>query len=570
MRAITLTKTLRDRVTAAKSEPQRIKALLELGMWLAGADPTAAVAIADEGLEAASRVDDPGLLATAMRVHAQAQLHSVGPRASYEELCDARARSLDLGDTVGVAWCDHFIGVALEYLGDPGGSTVHLERALHGFVQAGELSGQSWTLSALGDNQFLVDRLEEALALLQRARSLAQESNDRLGEGIALVHLGEVHGKIGVRAAGLGRGTQARTEFAASLRSLRRAYEGAMQSGDVAREPVALATQVLPLCWLGRNNEAIIVAEHALRLAGTLDLDYRSVSALHYAGMAYLATGAVEQAITHLQRAMALHEQWDLTYDTVEVLRLLVQAYETSGDIATALSIHKRLLEAELRLRDRVPDREDQIAVARFEAERRSEVSEEEGGRLQRLSRVNRRLAGERRAMERLAHTDSLTGLANRRHFDAALTRLLVQAELTNEDVSLILLDLDFFKRINDSYSHVVGDQVLTAVAKELARHCRASDLAARVGGEEFAVLLPEIPLDAAAAVAERLRCWMAELDVARFGEGLKVTVSIGVASASGGDSTALVTAADRALYQAKTGGRNRVCIAEPSTANAC
>ncbi|MGH3544718.1 MAG: GGDEF domain-containing protein, partial [Mycobacteriales bacterium] len=278
----------------------------------------------------------------------------------------------------------------------------------------------------------------------------------------------------------------------------------------------------------------------------------------------------VEQAITHLQRAIALHEQWDLTHDTVEVLRLLVQAHETSGDIATALSIHKRLLEAELRLRDRVGDREDQIAVARFEAERRSEVSEEEGARLQRLSRVNQRLAGERRAMERLAHTDSLTGLANRRHFDAALTRLLVQAELTKEDVSLILLDLDFFKRINDSYSHVVGDQILAAVAAELARHCRASDLAARVGGEEFAVLLPGISLDVAAVMAERLRGWVAELDVSRYGAGLTVTVSAGVASASGGDSNALITATDRALYQAKTRGRNQVCVAESSAAPAC
>ncbi|MGH3805009.1 MAG: tetratricopeptide repeat protein, partial [Pseudonocardiaceae bacterium] len=333
----------------------------------------------DEGLEAAAASGDAALLAKATRVHAQAQLHTVGPRAAYSELSQARSLSVGLGDTAGIAWCDHFIGVTLEYLGDPGGSTVHLERALSGFVEVDDRSGQSWSLSALGDNQFLVDRLDEALALLQRARSLAEESNDRLAEGTALVHLGEVHGKMGVRAAGLGRGAQARSAFAASLGSLRRAYEGAMQSGDVAREPVALATQVLPLCWLGRYNEAIIVAEHALRLAGKIDLDYISVSALHYAGMAYLATGAVAQAITHLQRALALHEQWDLTYDTVEVLRLLVQAHETSDDIATALAIHKRLLEAELRLRDRVGDREDQIAVARFEAERRSEVSEEEG-----------------------------------------------------------------------------------------------------------------------------------------------------------------------------------------------
>jgi diguanylate cyclase (GGDEF)-like protein len=287
--------------------------------------------------------------------------------------------------------------------------------------------------------------------------------------------------------------------------------------------------------------------------------------------MARLAHGDLAGAASRLKRALALYEQWDLTHETVAVLRLLVRAQEELGDIAAAFALHKQLLVAVLRMRDGIAEREDQIVAARYEAERELEAAERGRRQLQQLTRANRRLADERRAMEHLAHTDALTGLANRRHFDAQLARLLVQAELSGDEVSMVLVDIDHFKRVNDRHSHLVGDAVLRALAAEITRHCRVSDLAARIGGEEFVVLLPRTSPVEARAVAERLRTSVASLDLGRLAAGLRVTVSAGVAGlpgavgldASPGTATPehLLAAADAALYDAKRSGRNRVRV---------
>jgi diguanylate cyclase (GGDEF)-like protein len=205
--------------------------------------------------------------------------------------------------------------------------------------------------------------------------------------------------------------------------------------------------------------------------------------------------------------------------------------------------------------------------AARFEAERRMEVAERDRRELQLLARTNRRLADERRAMERLALTDPLTGLANRRHFDAQLARMLVQAGLDGREASLVLVDLDHFKQVNDRHSHSTGDGVLRLVAAEIARQSRVSDLPARIGGEEFAILLPDTALPEASTVAERIRVAVAQLDLGALAAGLRVTVSAGVAgSAADPAPDAVLAAADAALYEAKRSGRNRVSAAGSAT----
>lgn len=166
--------------------------------------------------------------------------------------------------------------------------------------------------------------------------------------------------------------------------------------------------------------------------------------------------------------------------------------------------------------------------------------------------------------LKRLAHTDPLTGLGNRRHFDAALEEEWRRAARAGAPVSLLLLDADRFKRFNDLYGHQQGDLVLIAVADTLRSFAqRAGDLAARQGGEEFALLLPGTDLPDAAGIAEQLRRRVEALGIQHGGSGTGiVTVSIGVACAwpgSGHSGADLFAIADQALYRAKAGGRNRV-----------
>jgi diguanylate cyclase (GGDEF)-like protein len=165
------------------------------------------------------------------------------------------------------------------------------------------------------------------------------------------------------------------------------------------------------------------------------------------------------------------------------------------------------------------------------------------------------------------AATDGLTGLPNKRAVTDALKRTFAQATMTKAPVSLLLLDLDHFKQVNDQRGHAAGDQVLASVGATLRSVLRARDFAGRNGGEEFAVLLPDTEVAAAIEIAERIRAAIAEITLP--GTDVPVTASIGVASFPGHASTLerLERLADAALYVAKRQGRNRVELAEPSSA---
>ena len=165
---------------------------------------------------------------------------------------------------------------------------------------------------------------------------------------------------------------------------------------------------------------------------------------------------------------------------------------------------------------------------------------------------------------ESLSVTDSLTGLANRRRFDEALKLEWLRARRNEHPLSLIVIDIDHFKHVNDDYGHPCGDDVLRATAALLSQHVkRAGDLVARYGGEEFAVLLPDTPLAVAHEFAERLRLAVEALPLNAMQQSIAITISCGVSCAlaevSPSDPEWLVHEADAALYEAKRSGRNRV-----------
>jgi len=161
------------------------------------------------------------------------------------------------------------------------------------------------------------------------------------------------------------------------------------------------------------------------------------------------------------------------------------------------------------------------------------------------------------------ATTDVLTGIFNRRSFFQIAEREFSKATRHNQTLSLIILDIDHFKLINDTYGHPTGDRVLAYVAQFLDQALRKEDVVARIGGEEFALLLPETPLQNAATLAERLRQQMRHrAEHCGWKEGELPTVSMGVASITEDDGVfcSLYARADKALYTAKNRGRNAVC----------
>ena len=168
------------------------------------------------------------------------------------------------------------------------------------------------------------------------------------------------------------------------------------------------------------------------------------------------------------------------------------------------------------------------------------------------------------------AVTDPLTGLYNRRYLESHFERISGRLKDDGKPISLLMLDIDHFKQVNDTYGHDAGDQVLQAVGKRIVSNLRGFDTAIRFGGEEFVILLPDAPLSAAVNTAERLCKAMssAPVPVTNGGDAIAITASLGAATMMAGEGSLeeLLRRTDAALYQAKESGRNRVIssVADP------
>jgi diguanylate cyclase (GGDEF)-like protein/PAS domain S-box-containing protein len=166
--------------------------------------------------------------------------------------------------------------------------------------------------------------------------------------------------------------------------------------------------------------------------------------------------------------------------------------------------------------------------------------------------------------LERLAHTDMLTGVTNRRYFFELAETQFTLAQRHNRSLAIMMIDVDHFKQINDQYGHLAGDLVLQKVAGECQRHLRRTDVFARYGGEEFICLLPEQNQAGARKLAERIRQMVEQTQADFDGNPISITASIGLAVFQNKTDLTLerlIDRADQALYQSKSGGRNKVTI---------
>jgi diguanylate cyclase (GGDEF)-like protein len=267
-----------------------------------------------------------------------------------------------------------------------------------------------------------------------------------------------------------------------------------------------------------------------------------------------------ERSKSSAQEALSIFEALGDLREVSNSCGGLCETFEAAGDFKAALFWHRRFHESYKRFASESARAHAAAMAVKEEVDKARAAAEAASARADRLEHSNNVLVLEAEQLTRTAFEDGLTGIANRRKFDQEL-RALMADRRKRQRCSIALLDVDHFKRVNDRFSHVVGDEVLRRLAGLLKQNSRACDIVARFGGEEFAILFVELDADKALLACERVRHAVKDADWAVLHPQLQITVSLGFGHFDEGedDGLEILKLVDQRLYDAKNSGRNRV-----------
>ncbi len=429
---------------------------------------------------------------------------------------------------------------------------------------------RSKALTVVGDLQGALESFREGLELARRL-------GDRQTEGVLLYSLGFFHGQLEESvpyeeytriALALFRELGDQQRVALCLNNLagsisrRQRYEEAMACYAEAM-PIALA-----LGW--QRGQALILGgeggvlfhqgqvEEGTRkylesnaILAELGDVFQLTRHLGLLGRALITAGRPTDALPHLEAALRHAEAHGFELEVSQVMELLSRVHEALGDAPAAL----RALRRHLQLGTAAASRRTEETVRYLKLEHRMAAARREA----------EHQASRNAELARLASTDALTGLYNRRSMQELGEREIARCRRTGRKLAVMLADVDHFKRINDEHGHAVGDEVLVELGARLQANFRAVDLVARWGGEEFCVLLVETDADGAVVTAERLRRALAQRPFETAAGPLDVTMSVGIAGLRDAAEglPELLRRADAAMYAAKKGGRDRFVVSD-------
>jgi len=467
-----------------------------------------------------------------------------------------------LGDRAGEAASLNNVALVYRDTGQLADALEQLYRSRQLAEAAGDARATAYALTNLGVLLDQVGEQPQAQAHLDQALVLVRQTADRALECTVLTSLGRL-------LTDAGQPLQA-------LAHLRTAFDLAQGTGNQGDQALALLALGLVQQALGEHDAAAPLLADALALAHRRGQRALAAQVLLAQARTPLVRGAPAQALPLLQQALDHAEAAQAEPLVAAAHERLSQAHEAAGDLAAALRHFRACHASTQRQHDQPTQRRLRLlisgqALARAELDAQAERA--------RSAELARALADARRAeqdraqllaelqaqaalLQQLAREDGLTGVANRRWLDLQLQREAERARRFHHPLAVAMVDIDHFKAVNDRLSHAAGDAALRAVARLLRDGCRASDVVGRYGGEEFLLILVETPADQARQLCDKLRQRIAAHDWAALVPGLgPLTVSIGVAGhAADQPADDLLAQADRALYRAKHGGRNRVC----------
>jgi diguanylate cyclase (GGDEF)-like protein len=473
----------------------------------------------------------------------------------------AMERALELSTTHGLrAWEGRVLqGMASVYngFGDNLSALELLDRSLMIRRQLGDTEGLAAALNNLADTYMSMNRFpEKSRELLDEAAQLWPDLNRPDGTCATLSGLA----KLDTDESEALRDSDPVRARALAERAVRLATQGLeaaygvpdADGGDTGNPRMAAEAQVrIARAQMARGDLEAAERELAAVAAALPRVAARYLAIRYHAAQGRLCRlrGDYAGARATLMTGLLLTEQSLRPMERADVLLELVQVHEDAGDLRAALETHRRYHEAVMLQRDQAAERRGVVVNVQLDVERVRQARDQARKRATELAALNETLQHD------AAH-DPLTGLLNRRGLDAILAaRLGQEAEL-----AYVVADLDLFKSVNDQHSHPVGDEVLRRVAQIMTGAVRVGDVVARVGGEEFTLVLLDSPREQATAVCERIRTTIAGYPWQELSPDLRVTMSFGGAMAAPDEPAhTLAARADAALYRAKRLGRNQV-----------
>lgn len=442
------------------------------------------------------------------------------------------------------------------------------------------LVGLGWCYQTLGLYQQAIHRASEALEILSEAQPSAVPGPLNV-IGRVYLDLGQSDKALEYARrslAGCDHSPQGLRDRSTALRIVGQAYHA---QGDLWAAEQALVEceqtsdaygRSLSLLTLGdlylqqrRFEEAVDRYQECITVMSPQMREMVLCEAMLGLGKVFLAQGSPERALGPLREAINRGHSSGAPAEAAKAHAAMAQALKELGRFEEAIGHYEAFHEKNERILRELSDHRTQILTVELELarlERDRDIDRLHNVELARayaeLEDLHKKLEAQAARLEHLSRTDELTGLPNRRAFEERLEIELQRAIRTNTQVSVLMLDIDDFKQINDTFSHVVGDSVLRTTGQAISECMRDLDMCARIGGEEFVILLPETDIVGAHVVGEKIIERVTHLN--RKKRGIDVTASIGAAALDAtDDEESLVARADANLYTAKRAGKNRV-----------
>jgi diguanylate cyclase (GGDEF)-like protein len=453
--------------------------------------------------------------------------------------------------------CQIELGYTYISLGDFPDGIEWLELALTNSKVHNRPLGIFTSLSNIRDAEMKLGNFEQALKYGEQSLVLAKELNSDYRIANEQAELGITHIKLGQKnfeSAPI----ESIQRFRTGLDLLRQARETSEKTPTYGFEVNVLNAQTVALAELGQIEDAFEVSDLALDAASHNDDPATTADSEKTRGWLYFKIGQTAKSLTHYEKALEIYSAIGKKDEIANTHRELAKVCKESDQFAEALEHLEKFYELDAQLRSDAAERRAQALAAKLDLEKARHDAEMHRVRSEELAVLNSQLQNQAVLLEKLAREDELTGLANRRKLEEFAIQAFADSRRHNSSLSMAIADLDFFKGVNDRFGHATGDDVMRILGAVLREVCPQGALAARFGGEEFVLILPNTKAEQAFALCEKVRVMIETYDWKQLHPKLAVTISLGLSdSQEAGTHERLLSLADLRLYEAKNAGRN-------------